>query len=64
MAIFQELNRLGKTVVLITHDSAVAKMAKRVVEIVDGTIVSDTLVEEPGDAARELESLPEKGGQA
>jgi ABC-type lipoprotein export system ATPase subunit len=64
MAIFQELNRLGKTVVLITHDSAVATMAKRVVEIVDGTIVSDTPVEEPGDAARELESLPEKGGQA
>ena len=64
MAIFQELNRLGKTVVLITHDSAVAKMAKRVVEIVDGTIVSDTLVEEPSDAAKELESLPKKGGQA
>jgi putative ABC transport system ATP-binding protein len=64
MAIFQELNRLGKTVVLITHDSAVAKMAKRVVEIVDGTIVSDTPVEEPGDAAKELESLPQNGGQA
>jgi putative ABC transport system ATP-binding protein len=64
MAIFQELNRLGKTVVLITHDSAVAKMAKRVVEIVDGTIVSDTPVEEPGDAAKELESLPKNGGQA
>jgi putative ABC transport system ATP-binding protein len=64
MAIFQELNRLGKTVVLITHDSAIATMAKRVVEIVDGTIVSDTLVEVPGDAARELESLPENGGQA
>jgi putative ABC transport system ATP-binding protein len=64
MAIFQELNRLGKTVVLITHDSAVATMAKRVVEIVDGTIVSDTPVEEPGDAAKELESLPQNGGQA
>jgi putative ABC transport system ATP-binding protein len=64
MAIFQELNRLGKTVVLITHDSAVATMAKRVVEIVDGTIVSDTPVEEPGDAAKELESLPKNGGQA
>lgn len=64
MAIFQELNRLGKTVVLITHDSAVATMANRVVEIVDGSIVSDTPVEEPGSAASELESLPKNGGQA
>jgi len=64
LAIFQELNRLGKTVVLITHDASVASMAKRVVEIVDGKIVSDTPVEDPKDAARELEAWPENGGQA
>lgn len=54
LSIFQELNRQGKTVVLITHDAAVAAMAKRVVEIVDGKIVSDSLVEDPKDAAKEL----------
>ena len=63
LAIFQELNRQGKTVVLITHDSAVATMAKRVVEIVDGRIVSDAPVAEPKDAARELAGLPGNGGQ-
>ena len=64
LAIFQELNRQGKTVVLITHDAAVAAMAKRVVEIVDGRIVSDTPVEHPKDAAAELEAWTGNGGQA
>ncbi|MCK5651138.1 MAG: macrolide ABC transporter ATP-binding protein, partial [Gemmatimonadetes bacterium] len=64
LAIFQELNRQGKTVVLITHDDAVAAMAKRVVEIVDGRIVSDTPVEHPKDAAAELEAWTGNGGQA
>jgi ABC-type lipoprotein export system ATPase subunit len=64
LAIFQELNRQGKTVVLITHDSAVATMAKRVVEIVDGRIVSDAPVAEPKDAAQELAGLTGNGGQS
>ena len=64
LAIFQELNRLGKTVVLITHDPSVARMAKRVVEIVDGGIVSDTSVEDPKDAAKELEAHQGNGGPA
>ena len=55
LAIFQELNRQGKTVVLITHDAAVAAMASRVVEIVDGQIVSDRAVSEPKDALAEVE---------
>ena len=55
LAIFQELNRQGKTVVLITHDVAVAAMASRIVEIVDGRIVSDGFVDEPKDAREEME---------
>jgi len=64
LAIFQELNRQGKTVVLITHDSAVAAMAKRVVEILDGKIVSDAPVAQPKDAAQELATWSGNGGQA
>jgi len=64
LAIFQELNRQGKTVVLITHDAAVAAMARRVVEIVDGRIVSDGPVAEPKDAAQELAGWTGNGGQA
>jgi len=62
LAIFQELNRQGKTLVLITHDEAVAALAGRVVEIVDGRIVSDRKVDAPRDAARELEGWEGNGG--
>ncbi len=55
LAIFQELNRKGKTVILITHDVAVAAMASRIVEIVDGQIVSDGAVAEPTDAREAME---------
>lgn len=55
LAIFQELNRQGKTVVLITHDPDVAAMAGRVLEIVDGRIISDKPAESPMDARLELE---------
>lgn len=41
LGIFEELNGLGKTVILVTHDTAVASMASRRVQIVDGRIVSD-----------------------
>ncbi len=54
LAIFQELNRQGKTVVLVTHDSSVAAMANRVIEIVDGRIVSDRTTDAPRDAREEL----------
>jgi ABC-type lipoprotein export system ATPase subunit len=64
LAIFQELNQLGKTVVLITHDASVAQMAKRVVEIVDGGIVSDAPIANPKDAAKELEAHQGNGGPA
>lgn len=41
VSIFKELNRSGKTIILITHDREVARNAGRVLDIVDGKIVSD-----------------------
>ena len=38
MELFQKLNDEGVTVVMITHDSNVAKCAKRIVDIFDGEI--------------------------
>lgn len=43
MNIFRELNRDGKTLVLITHDNEIAKNAKRVIRISDGKIIEDKL---------------------
>jgi putative ABC transport system ATP-binding protein len=41
LAIFQELNRQGRTVVLITHEPDVAEQAKRTIRLSDGEIVED-----------------------
>lgn len=42
MGILEELNREGKTVIIITHDNEIADVAKRVITIKDGHIISDT----------------------
>ncbi len=44
MAVFQELNGRGKTVVLITHEQDIAEYAKRVVVFRDGKLVEDRQV--------------------
>lgn len=57
VGIFQELNRSGKTIILITHSSEIAQHANRVVRIHDGTITEDYKVEHPLDARTELVEL-------
>ena len=54
LAILAELNAEGRTVILVTHDSAVAKRARRVVEMSDGRIVDDRLVASGAPARREV----------
>jgi putative ABC transport system ATP-binding protein len=41
MALFQELNRQGMTVVLVTHEADVARFARRILSFRDGRIVQD-----------------------
>jgi putative ABC transport system ATP-binding protein len=41
LEIFAELNRSGRTVVLITHEEDVAGSARRVIRLADGRIVDD-----------------------
>ena len=43
MALFNELNAQGITVIMVTHDPVVAQYAKRVVTLSDGKIMSDKL---------------------
>ncbi|MGE8319230.1 MAG: ABC transporter permease [Comamonas sp.] len=42
MELLRELARAGHTIILVTHDRAVAAQAQRVIEIHDGRIVSDS----------------------
>lgn len=41
MRLFRELNRDGKTIVIVTHDIKIAKQCGRIVEISDGQIYAD-----------------------
>lgn len=42
MQLLAALNRAGHTVILITHDAALARHARRLIELSDGRIVSDS----------------------
>ena len=61
LAILGELNAEGRTVILVTHDSAVAKRARRVVEMSDGRIVDDRVVASGAPAA--ATTLAARGGR-
>jgi putative ABC transport system ATP-binding protein len=54
MALFQELNEQGITIVLVTHEPEVAAYAKRIVDVRDGRIRRDHLVEGRRSAAADL----------
>ena len=41
MRILQELHAEGHTIILVTHDAKVAAHAQRIIEIADGSIISD-----------------------
>lgn len=46
MKLFHDLNNDGVTVVMVTHDNDLARQARRVIQIKDGNIISDSTPEE------------------
>jgi len=58
MAILQDLNRQGITVVLVTHEADISQFASRVITFRDGRVLRDEVVAEPKEARRVLTSLP------
>ncbi len=57
MALFQQLNEQGNTIVLVTHEDDVARYTRRVVELRDGKVVEDKGVSHPRSAANDLNVL-------
>jgi putative ABC transport system ATP-binding protein len=42
LALLEELNQQGTTIIIITHDHAVAARAQRCIEVLDGHIIADS----------------------
>ena len=54
MAIFQELNRKGMTILMVTHEPDIARYCLREITMRDGRVVSDQAVPDRLDAAADL----------
>jgi len=46
LSLLTQLNKQGKTIIIITHDMTIAQYAKRIIRLKDGLIESDTRNEE------------------
>jgi putative ABC transport system ATP-binding protein len=57
LTLFQQMNRRGLTVVLVTHEPDIARFATRVLTFRDGRLRDDRPVPDRLDAARVLEQL-------
>jgi putative ABC transport system ATP-binding protein len=58
MALFQELNDQGITMLIVTHEPDIAAYTRRIVEVRDGHIIRDEPVPRRRRAAQDLESSP------
>jgi putative ABC transport system ATP-binding protein len=59
MALFQELNDQGITILIVTHETDIAAYAKRIVEVRDGRIIRDEPVAQRHRAAEDLRDIPD-----
>jgi len=55
MGLFQELNRQGKTIIMVTHEPELAAYTRRIITLRDGELVSDQKVTETRNALHDLE---------
>jgi putative ABC transport system ATP-binding protein len=60
MGVFQDLNRKGITIVMVTHELDIAHYCKRMVIMRDGRVIKDEKIPEPLDSAEELRKLREE----
>ncbi len=58
IAIFQKLNREGKTIILVTHELEIAMHTSRIIYLKDGIITNEEIVDSPVDAIAKLNKMP------
>jgi putative ABC transport system ATP-binding protein len=59
MALFQELNVQGITILIVTHEPSIASYVTRTVEVRDGRIIRDEPVLIRHEAVEDLRSIPD-----
>jgi putative ABC transport system ATP-binding protein len=64
MALFQELNDQGITILVVTHEADIARYARRIVEMRDGHIIRDITIPDRARATEDLRSLDAGNGEA
>jgi putative ABC transport system ATP-binding protein len=64
LAIFKQLHRQGRTIILVTHDQQVAEHADRIIVLRDGAVAEDRRVAEPRDAEQEKNDAAEEENDA
>lgn len=57
IALFAELNNMGRTIVLVTHEPDIAAHTRRIVKVADGKIIADEENQNPLNAKNELEKI-------
>ena len=58
IGIFQKLNRLGKTILLVTHEMDIARHTQRIIYLRDGIISGQEEVRERLNAEEVLKKMP------
>lgn len=58
MALFQELNNQGRTIVFVTHESDIASFSSRTITLKDGRVIKDSRNESVRSARQLLAALP------
>ncbi|MDD3520846.1 MAG: ABC transporter ATP-binding protein [Actinomycetota bacterium] len=58
MAIFQQLNKEGKTIILVTHELDIAHHTERIIYLRDGLIIKEERINKPVDARDMLAKMP------
>ncbi|MFH1679405.1 MAG: ABC transporter ATP-binding protein [Candidatus Eisenbacteria bacterium] len=59
VALFQELNESGATIILVTHEQDIARYARRIVELRDGRVIRDVPVTDRRLASADAGTLAE-----
>lgn len=58
MALFQELNKQGRTIVFVTHEPDIASFSTRTITLKDGRVIKDSRNENVRSAKEVLATLP------